>query len=130
VVWYIDTSALIKLVTVEAESRAIHAWIADVRPVLVSSDLLRTELRRAAGRAGTALEVDVAGGLGAIDLLPATPSIFEAAGAITPTTLRSLDTIHLATALDLGSSCVGMITYDDRLGDATRTHGLAVIHPS
>jgi uncharacterized protein len=76
------------------------------------------------------LKLDVAEGLSGIDLLPATPRIFEAAGTIAPTTLRTLDAIHLVTALDLGDSCEGLITYDDRLADATTAHGLAVIHPN
>lgn len=38
-----------------------------------------------------------------ITLLAITPSLFEAAGRIGPSDLRTLDAIHLATALALGT---------------------------
>ena len=128
--WYIDTSALVKLVSVEPETAAIHDWLAANEPELVSSDLLRTELLRAVRRSGAAGNLDVAEGLAAIDMLPATAAIFDAAGLLVPLDLRSLDAVHLATAIDLIDDCDGLITYDDRLADAARHHGLHVISPS
>ncbi len=128
--WYIDTSALVKLVSAERETPAIHEWVASNSPEFVSSELLRTELRRAVVRAGSAHAVDVEEGLAAVDTLPATIGIFEAAGRLEPVGLRTLDAIHLATALDLAEDCAGMVTYDDRLAEASREHGLVVVAPS
>ena len=128
--WYIDTSALVKLVTVETETAALHEWVADHRPELVSSDLLRTELVRAVRRNGTAQPIDIEDGLAAIDFLPATASILEHAGRLEPTDLRSLDAVHLATAIGIIDDCDGVITYDDRLADAARHHDLHVIAPT
>ncbi len=128
--WYIDTSALVKLVSVEAGTPALHEWVATNAPVLVASHLITTELWRAVARSGSASSLNVMDGLAAIDLLPATAAIFEAAGALGPADLRSLDAVHLATALDLGDDCDGIITYDARLADACREHGLAVLAPS
>jgi hypothetical protein len=128
--WYIDTSALVKLVSVEAETAALHEWVATNNPELVSSDLLRTELLRAVRRSGAARELDIDDGLAAIDMLPATAAIFDAAGLIEPLELRSLDAVHLATAIDIRDDCDGFITYDDRLAAAARHHDLAVIAPS
>ena len=128
--WYLDTSALIKLVTVEAETAALHEWVAEHRPELVASDLLRTELQRAVGRSGAAAELDVEEGLAAVDLLPATAAVFDIAATLEPTDLRTLDAIHLATALGIIDDCDGIITYDERLAHAAREHGLAVLAPS
>jgi predicted nucleic acid-binding protein len=129
VAWYIDTSALVKLISVETETPAIHEWVASTAPELVSSHLIHTELLRAVGRSRAALELNVVEGLGAIDLLPATASIFETAGRLGPADLRSLDAIHLATALDLGDDCDGIVTYDIRLAEASRQHDLVVLAP-
>ena len=128
--WYIDTSALVKLVTVEAETAAIHEWVADHQPELVASDLLRTELRRAVRRNGTSLPIDIEEGLAAVDLLPATPAVLDAAADLEPTDLRTLDSVHLATALGIVDDCDGIITYDARLAHAARHHGLTVLAPT
>jgi predicted nucleic acid-binding protein len=45
-VWYLDTSALAKLVRPEAETPALRRWLGHRR--WIASDLVRTELRRAA----------------------------------------------------------------------------------
>lgn len=128
--WYIDTSALVKLVTVEEHSGAIHEWVAMNRPTLVSSDLLRTEFLRAVAVAGTAFAIDIEEGLAAVDTLPATTAIFDEAGRLSPASLRSLDAVHLTTALGLAESCEGIVTYDNRLVDAARQHELAVVTPT
>lgn len=128
--WYIDTSAIVKLVTVEAETAALHEWVAEHQPELVASDLLRTELQRAVRRSGTSQPIDIEEGLAAIDLLPATPGVFDAAAELEPADLRTLDSVHLATALGIADDCDGLITYDSRLAAAARHHGLTVISPS
>ncbi len=69
------------------------------------------------------------GVLDAVTLLHVTPAVFEDAGRLDPSGLRSLDAIHLAAALDLGDDLDGLITYDDRLADAAVSHGIAVLAP-
>ncbi len=128
--WYIDTSALVKLVSVEAETAALHEWVAANHPELVSSDLLRTELVRAVRRTGTAQSIDIDDGLAAIDFLPATTAVFDHAALLEPSGLRTLDAVHLATAIGIIDDCDGVITYDDRLADAARRHGLTAIGPA
>jgi uncharacterized protein len=128
--WYIDTSALVKLVTVEAETAALHEWVTTHQPELVASDLLRTELQRAVRRSGTSRPIDIEEGLAAIDLLPATAAVFDAAAELEPDDLRTLDSVHLATALGIADDCDGLLTYDPRLAAAARHHGLTVISPS
>ncbi len=51
------------------------------------------------------------------------------AGRLDPTTLRSLDALHTATALNLGDDLDAMVTYDERLGLAANSNGIAVIAP-
>jgi predicted nucleic acid-binding protein len=55
--------------------------------------------------------------------------VFEGAGRLEPSGLRSLDAIHLAAALDLGDDLEGLVTYDDRLAEAAVSNGVAVVAP-
>ena len=100
-VHYIDTSALVKLVVAEAETDALRAWIADTKPLLVAGDLARTELFRAVQRATPDRILRARVVLDSITLLAITTSLFEAAGRLGPSDLRTLDAIHLASALAL-----------------------------
>ncbi len=67
--------------------------------------------------------------LDAVTLVHVTPAVFENAGRLEASGLRSLDAIHLAAALDLGDDLDGLITYDDRLADAAVSNGIAVVAP-
>jgi uncharacterized protein len=62
-----------------------------------------------------------------IVLVAVTESILRRAATVEPAFLRSLDAVHLATALDTGAEA--MIVYDRRLADAARAHGLTVMSP-
>ena len=67
--------------------------------------------------------------LDAVTLVHVTPAVFEDAGRLDPSGLRSLDAIHLAAALDLGDDLDGLITYDDRLAEAAFSNSVAVVAP-
>ncbi len=128
---YADTSALVKLVVVEEESAALREWIHAEGVELASSDLARTELLRATRRADVdddALERarDV---LSRIMLLRATVDVFERAALLDPVGSRSLDAVHLASALVLGDALESVLTYDDRLAAAAKAAGLPVSAP-
>jgi uncharacterized protein len=62
-------------------------------------------------------------------VLDPTPGICHAAGALAPATLRSLDAIHLATALSIDDPALELVTYDGRLARAAAGHGVVVAHP-
>jgi len=64
--------------------------------------------------------------LDSLTLVSITPATFDAAGRIEPTVPRSLDAIHLASALDLGDDLESIVTYDDRLAEAAAHHGIPV----
>lgn len=128
--YYLDTSALVKLVVAEAETAALQDWLAASDRQPVSCDLVRTELLRAVRRTDPSLAVLARAVLDAITLLEVTTAHFEGAGRLDPTILRTLDAIHLAAALDLGDDLEGLVSYDERLADAARANGVPVVTPA
>ena len=64
-----------------------------------------------------------------LEVLAVAPDIAERAGIILPATLRTLDAIHLATALAAVPGIDAFVTYDDRLAAAARDLGLPVVSP-
>ena len=129
-VYYVDTSALVKLVVAEAETPSLMTWIRAEGDALVSCDLARTELLRAVRRVATDRVVQARAVLDSITLLTVSTATFETAGHLDPTILRTLDALHLAAALELGDDLSGIVTYDDRMADAARAHGIAVVSPN
>ncbi len=127
---YLDTSALVKLVVEEAETAALRAWWREHGTTPVACDLVRTELMRAVRRAAPEAAVQAHAVLDALVLLAVTSRVFDVAGRLEPTTLRSLDAIHLAAALELGDELEGLVTYDDRLAEAASAYGIAVLAPA
>ncbi len=125
--WYLDTSAALKLVVDEAESRALIAAVGVSRPSLVSCSLLETEMRRAAHRIPALAQRRVTELLERIDLYTPSAAVFAQAGLLPGPHLRSLDAIHLAVALQLGVDAV--ISYDRRMAEAAGEIGLAVSAP-
>lgn len=124
---YLDASAIVKLVMSEPESAALVEVIRS-DPRVVSSALARTEVTRAALRARVArgrapLVLD------GIAFIPVDDAILDAAGALQPRTLRSLDAIHLASALSMRSELDSMVVYDERLADAAERARLPVSSP-
>ncbi|MGH9260422.1 MAG: PIN domain-containing protein, partial [Acidimicrobiales bacterium] len=55
--------------------------------------------------------------------------ILNAAGALQPAELRSVDAIHLATAQQLGDDLARVCTYDGRMADAATALGWRVVAP-
>lgn len=129
VAYYIDTSALVKLVVAEPETEAFRNWLGESDREAVTSDLTRTELMRAVRRTAPDRMLRAREVLDAVTLLHVTSAVFENAGRLEPSGLRSLDAIHLASALDLGDDLEGLVTYDDRLADAAVSNGVQVSAP-
>ncbi len=125
---YLDTSAFIKLVRSEPESGALRAELAS-GDALVSSILLAVEGRRAAARYGSAALTRARAALATITLLPIDDATIEAATALDPPELRSLDALHLAAALSLAGDLGRLYCYDDRLSAAAGALGLDVRKP-
>lgn len=127
---YIDSSALLKLILPEPERPALVRELAR-RSDRVSSVLLAIECRRIVLRAGgapgvrTRLEQELEG----ITLIRLDEMVQRLAGTIGSRGLRSLDAIHLATAVSMGDYPEAFITYDDRLAAAARALRLNVLQP-
>ena len=68
--------------------------------------------------------------LDAVTLLELTPAVFAQAGRLGPAIVRSVDAIHLAAASLLGDDLEGFVTYDDRMAEAARANGIAVVAPA
>jgi uncharacterized protein len=124
---YLDTSAFVKLVRSEPESQALRREL--VGRELVSSALLSVEGRRAASRYGELAVRRARTALTAITLLALDEPVLDAAGALDPLELRSLDALHLASALTLGEDLERLYCYDGRLTDAARARDIVVLQP-
>jgi predicted nucleic acid-binding protein len=123
---YADASALVKLVIAEPGSVAMHAFVATFDEVVTSQVGIIESRRAAVRRSGSVGLLDsVLAAVGAVELdaaIAATAAILE------PSNLRTLDAIHLATALSL-YHVDAFVTYDTRLAEAARAVGLTVAAP-
>jgi len=126
---YLDSSAVVKLVMDEAGSSGLRDALAAVAEEVVTSDLTRTEVLRAAGRHPDRPIAAARAVLDRIGIISLPASVHDRAGLLAPEALRSLDAIHLAAALDLGDDLRAVVTYDERLGAAARALGVAVVAP-
>ena len=127
--FYLDASALVKLVVIESETAALRAWLAQAERGPVTCDLTRTELVRAVRRVAPDRMPGARAVLDALVLLKATTATFEAAGGLDPDELRSLDAIHVAAALELGDDLEGIVAYDRRLASVAEANGITVNAP-
>jgi predicted nucleic acid-binding protein len=128
---YLDSSALVKLIVIEPESAALtellRAW-----PDRISSALALTEVPRALRRAGfgnpersRARQV-----LTRVNLVEVDRRILAAAASLDPPTLRTLDAIHVATALAVREDLGVVVSYDLRLSVAAQRAQLEVLAPA
>lgn len=126
---YLDSSALVKLVLTERETVVLREHLRGY-PALATSVLAMTEVARAVRRVAPDREADVHPALANLVLIDLSVDILERAAAVPPTTLRTLDAIHVATALTLAGELEALITYDARMADAARLAGLRVDAPA
>ena len=126
---YLDTSAFLKLIVAEPEGRALRRALGPASD-LVSSALLVVESRRAAKRYGDTAATRTRSALGGVTLIPVDAITLELASELEPPALRSLDAIHLATALSLGGELDRFHCYDARLAEAAVALGLRVSDPA
>jgi predicted nucleic acid-binding protein len=127
---YLDTSAAVKLVVAEKGSAALRRWITAREEGMFSSDLLRTELLRATRRSAREEMVQARAVLDSLILVTLSTAVCERAAILEPDVLRSLDSLHLAAALEMGDELEGIVTYDRRLAGGAVALGLNVFAPS
>lgn len=126
---YLDSSALVKLVVLEPESKGLARHLGE-RPVRASCALARVEVIRAVRTHGRTAVDRARQLLEGVSLLRLDDVLLDHAAALNGGTLRSLDAIHLAAARALGQGLAEVITYDHRMADAARRLGLPVIAPA
>lgn len=129
-VLYLDSSAIVKLVASEPESASITARIEEA--TTVSSEIARVEVLRAIRRSGGKREMLERGRevIRRVGLLRVDGRVLDLAAEVEPADLRTLDAIHLASALVLGETLGAFVTYDRRLVAAAEQAGLGVQSPA
>ena len=111
-----------------------HALVLRLRhdPEVISSALAKVEVLRALKRIQHTPTVrrQAERVLARIALVRVDDAVLDDAAELYPAELRSLDAVHLATALGIGEGLTGFVTYDSRLQDAARQVGLPVFVPA
>jgi predicted nucleic acid-binding protein len=125
----LDSSALLKLAINEPESNALRAYLC-LNPNYTSSALAIVEVLRNATRQGPPAEARAREVLDVMEFVEFDRELLETAAALGPPTLRSVDAIHLASAMRLGEELGAVVTYDVRMQDAARALGLTTVAPS
>lgn len=126
---YVESSAAAKLLLAESETSAMIDFFdgfAEENHGIVSNALLETELRRVALRTNVP-QIDVTSVLDRIDLIDVDRATFSAAGLLPDPGLRSLDALHLASAMRVRADL--FVTYDDRQKSAAEAAGLRAVSP-
>jgi len=126
---YLDASAIVKLIVAEPETGALEQYVLE-RDGLVGSRLALTEVLRAIRRSGRRRTIETAEDVfESLVLVDVTRAVLARAATLPPHDLRTLDAIHLATALSLDLPALAVVSYDQRLAGAARLAGLAVDQP-
>lgn len=133
--FYLDASALVKLVRDEPESPVLRNFLRNAD--LVSCELVLTEVPRAVRRAAAkdpvlSLETLTARAgevLDTLAMLPVDRPLLETAGALTEPALRVFDAIHIVAAASL-MPIDAFLSYDERQAAAARLAGLRTLAPS
>lgn len=68
--------------------------------------------------------------LAAVAVVSLTEDVRALAAQMEPATLRTLDAVHLASALTLGEDLAGVLTYDRRMSDVAEERDVMVLAPS
>lgn len=128
---YLDTSAAAKLIHPETESAALAVFLAErISVPLVSSTLLYPELLRAVTRHRPELAPRAVALYQRMMTVPMVNDIVISAATIGTPILRTLNALHLATAVTVAAELHAFVTYDKRLADSARALGLPAASPS
>ena len=132
---YLDSSAALKLILREDDSNPLQRFIQGENPWqqalrLVGSDLVRVETMRACARSHPQGAAKASELMRAISLVRISPAHIALGATHPPPELRTLDALHLVTALTLTPELVGMITYDERLRESANAAGIKTFSPT
>ena len=125
--YYLDSSAILKIIFQEDESAALAKFITE--PAITSS-ISRVEVLRTVQRIDHSRVQLAQSELAKINIVEPIPSILTIAENFShEVTLRSLDAIHIATLIFLSSATRGLITYDKLMAKNAEQLGLIVLAP-
>ena len=128
---YLDSAAVVKLAHAEPESAALRGWLDDrAETPWISSVLTEIEAFRALARYAPEAASRLPAILDQIDLIDLDQTVRTLARTVTPATVRSLDAIHLGTALRSRPALTSFVTYDKSLLDAAQAAGLPIDSPA
>ncbi len=127
---YLDSSAVMKLVRAEPETDALRKWLdKNSAESLVTSELGRVEVLRAARRVDEPTVAQARSVIDVLDLVPVDRAVQDRACVIDSAALRTLEALHLASALRIKSDVSSFVSYDVRLAEAAAGAGLPVVAP-
>ena len=127
---YLDSSALLKLVVAEDETEPLTSWLAErTGTAWVSSELATVEVVRAARRLDDTAVPAARILLERLDLVPLSGLVVRTAQDLCPPTLRSLDALHLASAMLLREDLTAFVAYDAALAGSAGDAGLVIVSP-
>jgi uncharacterized protein len=127
---YVDGSAIVKLIVAEAESEALVSSLRSYDDH-VTSVIANVEVPRAVSRTGLdpdlAMTMDVLSRFATVTL---DRTVVEVARRLEPPRLRSLDAIHIASAISLGIEDLAFVAYGQLCLEGAAHSGLAPMSPS
>ena len=125
--WYIDGSAILKLLISEKESIALAEFLdAPVK----TSEISRVEVIRSLNRISPEKIADGQAALSRFEMIPVNSSILILAENFPAAiTLKSLDALHFATVVFLNKTIRGLITYDKAMIKNAKELGIKVVSP-
>ena len=126
-IYYFDTSAVVKLVVAEDHSDEILRLWQEPDAVNVSSALLKTELLRAVKNEDAEIKQRARQVLATFSLIAISDHILESAAVLDPSVLRTLDAIHVASALSVGEDLAAVVAFDTRMAQAAANAGLSLL---
>lgn len=125
--WYLDSSAILKLILDEKERVSL---LKELGGKSVTSRISRVEVKRTVTRLAPEHLVLAHSELEKIEFFPASIGVLNIAeGFTSKVTLRTLDAIHVATVIFLGSAIEGLISYDKQMIKNAKELGIKVISP-
>lgn len=141
---YLDSCAVVKLIREEVESAVLLSWLdARTGDLVVSSELALAEVVRVVRRnnhtdQGRLVDAalldaeleDARAVLDGLALVTLDRDTLRRAAALEAPLVRTLDAVHLVSALEWPAGSVQFVTYDRRLATAATDAGMTVVSPS
>jgi predicted nucleic acid-binding protein len=125
---YLDASAIVKLIVDEDESQALRDALG-IWPRRATSQIAVVEVIRAVRRRDPGAEPLARTVLSNMSLLAVGARAVASASVVEPPTLRSMDALHVATALRLGRTLAAFVSYDTRQLEAAEALRLPTASP-